>query len=248
VIGSLFRSAFGRQVGEGGRDVAVAGRDAFVNSIVGYTSADVERLIEAQVSPLRAEAKEERQKFEEFRERANLTEGAALAILAALDKADVPRERLPVELAAAASRYHEVVERLRLFEGSDPVVTRLHTEAHAAVERGAFDEAENLLQQADNEQLAAARRRQEAADRDWLKAAETRAERASFAELRFRYGEAARLYREAADLVPADQLPQQAQYLNSAARVRWYGGQYGEAEPLHRRALAIREDVLGSSH
>jgi tetratricopeptide (TPR) repeat protein len=230
----------------------VAGRDATVNYGTinyGYTPAQVGGLVAIATGRATADAAEARREVGDLRQRLGVTEGAALAMLRTLGQADVPLERLPQALADLTARHKELLERLGRLEGAaDPRVAQLKAEARAAVERGDYDTAEQRLKEAEDAHLAAARRKREEADRELLAAAETRAERAGLAELRFRYAEAGRLYREAAELVPEAEPLRRATYLDRAANALREGGRYAEAEPLLRRALAIDERSLGPDH
>ena len=159
-------------------------------------------------------------------------------------------ERLPQTMAETAERHKELLERLRQLDDADPEVARLRDQARAAVERGDYDGADRLLREAEAEDLAAERRMQERVERRRLTRAETLAQRAGLAELRFRYPEAARLYREAADLMP-DSRPLGAKRSISTTLPARCGGE-GDTPKRggrwHRRALAIRERVLGPGH
>jgi tetratricopeptide (TPR) repeat protein len=186
--------------------------------------------------------------IEDLRGRLGVTEGAALTTLRTLGQADVPVERLPQALGELAERHKDLLERLRRLDADDPEVARLREQARGAVEGGDYDGADRLLQDAEATDLAAEQQMPEWIERRRLTRAETLAQRADLAELRFRYPEAAQLYQDAAGLMPESEPLRRAQYLNHAARALWRGGRYAEAEPLLRRALAIWDRVLGPDH
>jgi len=204
-----------------------AGRDVVV--AYGYTSAQVAELIAAATEGAT-------RRIEELSARLSMTENAARAMLRDLGGSDVPVERLPQALIDAARRQGELLVQLRRPDAPDSEVARLKERARRAVEGGELDTADDLLRQAENEELAAARRMREAV-------AVTRSQRAQLAEMRFRYVEAATLYQEAADLVPEDEPRSRANYLSLAGLALWHAGHYDDALALHDRALEIRRTI-----
>lgn len=156
--------------------------------------------------------------IEDLRGRLGVTEGAALTMLRSLRQADVPIERLPQALAKLAEQHRDLVERLRRLDDADPAVAGLKQQVRQAVEQGDYDGADGLLQRAEAEDRAAVQRMQERLARRTNRLVETLIQRADLAGLRFHYAEAARLYKEAADLVPDNAPLRQAQYITRSFR------------------------------
>jgi tetratricopeptide (TPR) repeat protein len=220
-------------------------RDAVVTVVCGVAPEEVGRVAAAAMEEATRQIRGE---FERFRRGAGLTEAAARRVLEDLGERGVPTDQLPARLAGAVGRYHELLARLRTYEGEDPDVARLAGEARAAIERGDFDAAEAALQRARGTQAEINAARRQALDRGRLREAELLADQARLAGLRFRHAAAGRLYREAADLVPDSEPVQRANYLGRAGVALWAGGVPAEAEELERRALALRERALAADH
>src|SRR5262249_47920206 len=130
----------------------------------------------------------------------------------------------------------------------DPDVNRLRQQAADALEAGEFESAEILLNQARDRDLEAAKQIQEIARKRFLSAAASAAANGDLKNTQLAYTKAAAYYREAANILPNDAEALRAGYLNAAGLALFHGGKYAEAEPLYQRALAIREQALGSQH
>jgi tetratricopeptide (TPR) repeat protein len=220
------------------RPEVYAQRQAVVSVVCGVQPAEVGRTIAAATAQIRTA-------FDDFRKRAGLTEAAARRVLEDLGQQNVPTEELPVKLADAVSRYHELLSRLQSFEGGAPELARSREQAREAIQRGDLDKAEVILQKVREERRETSRQLREALQRVQLDEAEDAANLGLLAELRFRYADAAERFREAADLCPDSEGQRQAGYLHSAALAAWRGGEYAKAEPLLSRALAIDEREFG---
>jgi hypothetical protein len=126
----------------------------------GLTPEQVQELIKAAaagaVGPLA-------DKIVDLSQKLGVTEGAALTLLKVLGQQDVPLEQLPQKLAEVTAQYKQAVERLAAIEPEDPVTRDLVARAEAAFKAGHLDEADRLLDQAEQADLAAADQAQQLA-------------------------------------------------------------------------------------
>lgn len=135
-----------------------------------------------------------------------VTQGAAVEMLRIIGEQDVPLEKLPQKLAEVAEQYKSAMARLSALDPEDPVTRDLVQRAQAAIQSGHLEEADQLVSQAEQAELAAAHRTQQlaqqaqaAADQRLLRAAADVDVRANIAMTRLHYLDAARYFREAAE-------------------------------------------------
>ena len=180
-----------------------------------------------------------------------VTQGAALTLLKVLGQQDVPLEQLPQKLAEVTAQYKQAVERLAALEPEDPVTRDLVARADAAFKAGHLDEADRLLDQAEQADLAAAdqaqqlaQQAQSAADKRRLHAAKTLSARGNIAMTELRYLDAAEHFQEAAELVPPGHPDEKGRYLLSeGGALSQQGDERGDNDALVR-ALAVYEMAL----
>jgi hypothetical protein len=82
-------------------------------------------------------------------------------------------------------------DKLLAFTSDDPAVVALKREASKALEAGNFEQAEKLLNEASEKDLAAAQQFQEMAAKRRLSAAASKADNGALKETQLRYVEAA---------------------------------------------------------
>jgi tetratricopeptide (TPR) repeat protein len=146
---------------------------------------------------------------------------------AILREADVPPEHLEAKLIEIAERYQNLLGRMGRKPRDDPATIKLTTQARKALVQGEFDHADALLTKLQKDQ-------DKAADQQALQAAETRAQRARIALSRLRYKEAAVLFAEAAERLPARDWYQikRYRYLNDEAEALYAQGGTGDNAAL----------------
>ncbi len=135
-----------------------------------------------------------------------------------LEKQKVAPEDLDSILREFAKRYQQLEEDLKRFTADDAEVAALTEQAREALEAGDFDRAEQLLNEASAQDLAAAERQESMAKQRRLSAARSKANNGGLKSTQFAYREAAEYYRQAAALVPAEAETQRAEYLNLQGR------------------------------
>jgi tetratricopeptide (TPR) repeat protein len=180
-----------------------------------------------------------------------VTESALKSFFKILDQQHVPPEDLDSTLRDIAKRYKDLQEKLQTFTSDDPAVVALKQAASKALNAGDFAQAEKLLNEASQKDLEGAQQFHEMATKRWLSAAASKVELGILKETQLRYAEAAVYYHQAVELV--DPIPEGSEatlatYLNNWARALWRAGDYTNAESPQKRALAIREQVLGPTH
>ena len=164
-----------------------------------------------------------------------------------LQQNKVPPEDLDSTLRQIAKHYQELRARVRTISAVDPEVARLRNTADAALEEGKFDWAETLLNQASNLDLKAAREMQRMAKQRLLSAATSLAANGDLKKTQLAYAEAAEYYRQAAELVPKDELIMLAKYLQDQGSAYQESGQYATAQHSLERSLQILEETLKSA-
>ncbi|MES2711251.1 MAG: tetratricopeptide repeat protein [Pseudomonadota bacterium] len=216
----------------------IAGRDATI--VYGITPLQLAEAVRAAAEGTTAPLARQ---IEDLRGRLGVTEGAALAMLRSLGRADISIELLPQALTELAAQHHALLERLRWLDGAEPEVQRLKAQARAAVERGDLDAAERALRAAEAEELVAEGRLRDELQRIRASRAGTIAERGALALLRLRYAEATALYLQAADTVPGSDVEALVTYLSEAGGAALSAGDPAKASIMLQRALAATESA-----
>src|SRR5580704_1968923 len=209
LIGTSSLSAQPRAETRGDQSPAlIAGRDAIVT--YGLTPDQVQELTKAAaagaVGPL---AKE----IVDLGKSLGVTQGATLTMLRILGQGDVPLERLPQKLAEVANQYKKFEAQLAALNPQNPMARDLVEQAQAEIKAGNADsliKAHQLLGRAKQAQIAAAQQAlqllqqaQAAHDEQLIQAAASSAAEGDLARTELHYLQAAELFKEAANLVPA---------------------------------------------
>jgi hypothetical protein len=250
------RVEVGIAIGEGGRQTV----HGDVNiSRTGLTAAEVQQMMSDLLNKdsLNAQrAAELEQQVETLSAEIGVRKSVVENFLRLLGEAEIPVDDLGAKLEEIARRHLDLLERWSLLEeDDDPAIRKLTDAAKAAIDAGDYDRADQLLAEAEGQDLAAARQAQElaaqataAANRRFLSAAAKRSKRGELRLIQFDYEGAARHFQEAADLVPPGEPLVLAGYLMRAGSA-WSGAaRFAQAQPLVERALSIREQNLGSEH
>jgi hypothetical protein len=168
------------------------------------------------------------------------------AILASMGEVDASDDaaRIEQKLAAKATEFRALTDRLNRLSNSDPVVSRLRAEASSALSSGLFERADQRLADAEARDLTGLEDLEALAREKRLSAADSRAQRAAAALLRINpeaYGQAAAHYCEASRIAaPADAL-QAREYLRSeAAALIKLGDEFGDNTALQQAIELMR--------
>jgi tetratricopeptide (TPR) repeat protein len=187
----------------------------------------------------------------ELSNRLGVTQGAAVTMLRIIGQQDVPLEKLPQKLAEVAEQYKSAMERLASLDPQDPVTRDLVARADAAFKAGQLDEADQLVSQAEQAEIAAAHQAQQlaqqaqaAADQRLLRAAHDRSVRGDIAMTGLHYLDAARHFQEAAELVPAGHPDEKGRFLTlEADALRHQGDERGDNASL-TKAITVYHTAL----
>ena len=143
--------------------------------------------------------------------RLGFTSSAVAEFFRILGKENVPDEKIPAQLIEIATHFAQAQAELATLEPDDPKAAEFAKRAQEALTAGRLAEADGLLDQAKEIELAAYRqarelkeKAQEAEDRHALKAADVVSRKGSIALTQLRYREAAKRFAEAAGIVPLD--------------------------------------------
>jgi tetratricopeptide (TPR) repeat protein len=188
------------------------------------------------------------EEFKALSKELGVTQNALENFFKILKEQAVPYQDYDNTLRIIAERYLNNLKELANFQSEDPEVKALITQTEQVLEQGEFDQAEDLINQAKNKDLLAAKKMQENANKRFLSAAEGAARNGELKLTQIKYIEAAGYFQEAADIVPSEFAEKLAYYLDANGSAWYYAGKYPEAEPLYQRSLAILEKTLGTDH
>jgi tetratricopeptide (TPR) repeat protein len=163
-------------------------------------------------------------KAAELATKLGFTSAAVVEFFKILGEQDVPEEKIPVRLIEVANHFTQTRDELAALEPDDPHAAELARAAEKALDSGRLTEADELLDQAKEGELAALRqarelkqKAQEAEDRHALNASKLLAGRGNIALTQLRYLDAAEHFKQAAKLVPAGHPEKMADYLHRQA-------------------------------
>lgn len=150
-----------------------------------------------------------------------VTDSALANFFRILGETKVATGDLDSKLREIPGRHVTLLLQAETSTNDDPQIAAIKTQAVAAIGAGDYDRAEELLQRASDADLVAARhaqnaanRAQEAANRRFLNAAKSRADRAQLNLTRLRYAAAVQDFQAAADLVSSGDALVRSGYLN----------------------------------
>jgi len=181
-------------------------------------------------------------------EELGVTKSALKSFFRILEVKEVAPEDLDSKLREFAIHYKELSAELEKLAGKDPAIIALKREARETLDAGDFDRAEQLLNQAFEKDVEAAKQLQETAKERMLSAAGSKFEIGKLRMAQLDYAGAAAHYQQAAELVPEGSDKILAQYLNEWGCGSLSAGDYARAEPPLKRSLSITERVMGPVH
>ncbi|HEV3178262.1 MAG TPA: tetratricopeptide repeat protein, partial [Stellaceae bacterium] len=222
-----------------------AGRDATV-SYIGLSPEQVQDLIKA------ARVGDDADKIADLSGKLGVLRGAAVTILGIVGQPDVPLERLPQKLAEVAEQFKQATARLAGLDPQDPITRDLVERAEAAIKVGNLEEADQLVSQAEQAEIAAAHQAQQlaqqaqaAADHRLLRAAADRGVRGDIAMTRLHYLNAAQHFQEAADLVPIGHPDDKGRFLVAKAdALQRQGDERGDNPSLEKAIAAYHAGLV----
>jgi tetratricopeptide (TPR) repeat protein len=196
---------------------------------------------------VRAEAK-----AADLAQKLGFTSSAVAEFFTILGEQNVPEEKIPARLIEIATHFAQTRDELAALEPDDPQAAKLANLAKQALDAGRLTEADKLLDQAKDAELAAfrqarelAQKAQEAADRHALTAAKLLASRGNIALTQLHYADAAGAFKEAATLVPPGHLDVTADLLdNESGALYRQGDERGDNTAL-KQSVEIWHVVLG---
>lgn len=151
-------------------------------------------------------------------------------------------------LRTLAKQYLKLLNEVVHFQSNDPEITALLNQTKQVLEQGDFEQAEDLINQAKDKDLLAAKKISAQVNQRLLSAAEGAARNGELKLLQIKHVEAAEYFQEAAEIVPAGFAEKLVSYLNKAGNTWQSVHRYSEAEPLYFSSLVILEKTLGNDH
>jgi len=163
----------------------------------------------------------------------------------------VPTAQWLARLSEIALRHQQALERLAALETEDPQVRTWLNQTRIAIQGGDYDEAEGLLDQAEQRVLADIRAMEErpqeepaAVAQHRHSAAAIRAEQAEVFLIRLRYREAAERFAAAAELIPDTEPDIRATYRNQYAGTLYRQGDEQNDNQALEAAIRTYRDLL----
>jgi tetratricopeptide (TPR) repeat protein len=188
------------------------------------------------------------EQFQHIAGELGVTQSALKNFFHILEQEHVPSEALDSKLRQIAKNYKELQEKLEGLTGDDPSIIALKQEARQALEAGDFARVEQLLNQACEKDVEAAKQLQENSKKRLLSAAASKDQLGRLKTVQLAYREAVAYFRQAVDLVPQDVPLSRAEYMNNWGVVAVMAGNYAEARNPLVGALRLRERLLGLEH
>lgn len=181
---------------------------------------------------------------------------ALRAILLSMDEAAETLNAAEIEqkLAAKASEFRDLKDRLNQLSNGDPVVTRLRHDASAALDSGLFAKADQFLAEAEHRDLTGLDDLETLALQKRLSAADSRSQRAAALMLQgapSAYRQAAEHYAEAARIVMVVDLSKAHSYLRlQGDALVTMGKEFGDKSALSEAIRIFQSllDVIDANH
>ena len=214
---------------------------------VGITPAELKDIME-NVLARRAIPPELLDRYEMLSRVFGVTDTAITTFFLILGENKVATQDLDAKLRDIAARHLTLLKQTEASSDDGPQIAAIKKQTVAAIGGGNYGRAEELLRNAFDADLAAARRAQDATNKRFLTAAKTKADLAELKMTELKYAAAAEDFREAADLVPPTEVLVRAAYLNRFGRVAQEAGNFALAGTALAEALSIREGRLDPEH
>ena len=219
-----------------------------INCIFGFTSDQVKELIEAAA---RGATSASTSTIVELSKQLSITEDATKSLLRIVGEQDVPLERLSETLNRVANDYKHLQAQVKALNLDNPTARGLVDRAKAEIAAGHFADAHQLLAQARQAQIAAFQEAQKLQDQAQaaveagrLGAAAAAAAEGDLAITELHYMQAADLFKQAQELVPAGHTSQRAAYIDQRADALYrQGADRGDNAAL-QQAIDIQKLVL----
>ena len=209
----------------------------------GISPAQIQQIIDG-VQASRTIPPELLERSERLAQQFGVTDTAVTTFFRILGERKVPTEDLDAKLREIAARHQTLLKQAESLPSEDPQVEQFRKGAFAAIGAGDYARAQALLEQVFDADLAAARKAQDATNRRYVAAAQTRADLGQLKLSQLQYEAAAREFQTAADLVPASEPLICARYLTDAGGAAYWAGSYPRALNSLTEALRIQEDLL----
>ena len=201
------------------------GGNATKNTITCNFGLTPEQLREATKAAVAGATEPLLDRIDKIRSVLGVTRSAAEKLLKiAGEQPDVPDEKLAEVLTSVAADYQRLKAQAAALNPDNPTARALVAQAKAAIEAGQLAQAHELLRQATQVQIAAAQearklreQAQEAEDAELLGAAASTATEGDLAMTERHYPQAADLFKQAAELVPAGHRDETTGYLERQA-------------------------------
>jgi len=164
------------------------------------------------------------------------------AFFRVLEQQGVPLEDLDIKLREIAANYKMLLERVRTLSTDDPLAAQFRETVATAVQEGDFDRAEQLLTEAQAQDIASAQELQDIVSKRLLTAAKARVELAHLYEIQEHFEKAEDAYKTAISLlerISDNRVPALAQTLKEYASLLRKLQRHEEADQLALQAKSI---------
>lgn len=186
----------------------------------------------------------------QYAEEFGVTKAAIASFFKILEQEKVQPGDLDSKLREIAFRYKELLLRFEAVTSDDPQVQALKEQAKQAIEKGEYDRADALLNQAKERDRAAVAtlkaslaEQQAALEKRQLSEVQSCVSQANLQRLQYRYEKSAQYYQEAAAALPEGYEGERAEYFHAAGHDLDNIARYGQAMFLYEQSLSMHREI-----
>jgi len=176
-----------------------------------------------------------------------VTEAALRNFFKILQESHVGADELDAKLREIAAQHKDLLERIATIPDVDERANTLRDEAEAAITEGRYDDADDILHDAESQDLQAIAELEDQLHSRKMAVAASAYARGDLAISRFKYQNAANHFLRAAEHTPQSEPRTQIEALNMAGWALYEAAEFQRAEPAYAQALTCAKAQLGAN-